>query len=144
MGWTHYWKRESTLPAEAFEKASKDCKVILTGIDVPLAGPEAEGEPFFSQDKILFNGVNGRSCEPFSIEAVESPRIQGRPVFSFCKTEHLPYDLCVKCALVILKHYLGDQIKVMSDRPDDDWQDARHLCLQHLGYGDDFSLCKDS
>lgn len=143
MAWTHYWQRESVLDADAFEKASRDCKVLLAGIDVPLVGFESKGEPVFGGDSIMFNGISGQACEPFVIKLVESPKRPGRPIFSYCKTEKLPYDLCVKSALVILKHYLGDQIRVMSDGTDGDWQDAKQLCLSCLKYGSDFRLDSD-
>ena len=143
MGWTHYWKRESELSTEAFEKAAKDCKLVLAAIDVPFKGYQYKGEPVFSAREITFYGIEGQNCEPFSIKAVEAPRFPGRPIFSYCKTEKLPYDLGVKCALVILKHYLGDQIRVMSDGTDEEWQDAKQLCLSCLGYGADFILDKE-
>lgn len=140
MGWTHYWKRESELPAEAFRKASKDCKTVLTGIDVPLAGPQSEGEPVFAPDAIMFNGIRGQCCEAFSIRLSEQPRRPNQSVFSYCKTEKLPYDLCVKVALVILKHYLGEHIRVMSDGKKEDWLDAIQMCMSGLGYGIEFML----
>lgn len=140
MGWTHYWNRESELPVEAFEKAVNDCKLVLTGIDVRLAGPQSEGEPFFSPDVITFNGIKGQSCEAFSIRRLELPRRQNQLVFSYCKTEQLPYDLCVKSALVILKHYLGEHIRVMSDGKDEDWLDAKQVCISRVGYGIEFML----
>lgn len=140
MGWTHYWKRDIELPAEAFAKASRDCKIMFDKIDVLLAGPMSEGKPMFSSDAILFNGVKGHGCEPFSIKLLEQPRRSRSSVFSYCKTEKLPYDLCVKTALVILKHYLDDEIQVMSDGDDSDWSDAKQLCMSNLGYGAEFTL----
>ena len=140
MGWTHYWKRDIELPAEAFEKASKDCKAVLDKIEVMLAGPMSEGMPIFNSDAIMFNGIKGQNCEPFSIRRLEEPRKPRSYVFSYCKTEKLPYDLCVKSVLVILKHYLGDQIQVMSDGDDEDWSDAKQLCMSNLGYGAEFIL----
>ena len=143
MGWTHYWERETELPQEAFEKAVKDCRVLLAAVDVPLAGSHAEGEPVFRGDGIVFNGIKGHDCEPFSIKLVEVSRRPGKLVFSYCKTQKLPYDLCVKCTLIILKHHLGDKIRVMSDFTDEDWNDARNLCQGCLGYGLDFELPKE-
>ncbi len=143
MSWTHYWEREIELPADAFAKAADDCRTILAAADVRLAGGQSEGEPVFTRDEIAFNGVKGEDCEPFRIQPVQLPRSPDRPVFSYCKTEKLPYDLCVKCALVILQHYLGGDIKVMSDGKDADWDDARNLCQTCLGYGADFRLCKE-
>lgn len=144
MGWTHYWQRESELPGEAFENAVKDFKLILTSIDIPLAGFEADSDPTLNHDGIIFNGIKEQGCEPFFFKKLEIPRQLGKPVFSYCKTEKLPYDLCVKCVLVILKHYLGDRIEVMSDGTDEDWKDAKQLCHSCLGYGSDFILSEQS
>jgi hypothetical protein len=143
MGWTHYWERDSELPKEAFEKAAKDCLIVCAAIDVSLAGPEFKCEPVFSETEISFNGTKGQDCELFSIKASELPRRPGRAIFSYCKTEKLPYDLCVKCVLVILKHYLGEHIQVKSDGTDEDWRDAKRLCQSCLGYGPEFVLSVD-
>ncbi|MBE0534542.1 MAG: hypothetical protein IH624_02655 [Phycisphaerae bacterium] len=143
MGWTHYWERDNDLPADAFAKAVTDCRLILAAADVRLAGPHSEGEPVFSRDEIAFNGVERQACEPFCIRTSEQPRRPGRPILSYCKTEHLPYDLCVKCALIILKHHLGDSMKVASDASDPDWDDARNLCQVCLGYGANFRLTRE-
>lgn len=140
MGWTHYWKRDIELPAEAFAKASSDSKTMLDKIEVMLAGPMSEGKPIFSSDAIMFNGVKGQDCEPFSIRRLEEPRRPHPSIFSYCKTEKLPYDLCVKSVLIILKHYLGEQIQVMSDGDDTDWSDAKKMCMLNLGYGIEFKL----
>jgi len=63
-------------------------------------------------------------------------------VFSYCKTEQLPYDLCVQVALIVLKHHLGATIKITSDGGETDWQRARDSCIENLGYGQDFRLDK--
>ncbi len=143
MARTHYWRRPEQLDAEAFAKASADCKLLLAGVDAPLSGMQCEGEPVFTADEIIFGGITGYACEPFIIRISEQPRHPGRPLLSYCKTENLPYDLCVKCALIILKHRLGGDISVMSDAEDDDWNDAKHLCLSCLGCGADFTLDTD-
>jgi len=144
MAWTHYWQRDEYLDETAFSQAVKDCRILLAAVDIPLSGQEAEGEPVFQNDEIIFNGVQGQACEPFIIRIHEQPRIQGRPVFAYCKTEKLPYDLAVRCALIILKHHLGDSIRVMSDAPESAWNDAKQLCLSCLGYGSDFALDSES
>ena len=143
MARTHYWRRPEKLDANAFAAAVKDCKLLLAGIDVPLSGAEQQGEPVFIADAIIFNGISGQACEPFMICVYEQPRHPKRPLLSYCKTEKLPYDLCVKCALVILKQHMPDDIRVMSDGTDADFDDAKQICLSCLGYGSDFTLDKD-
>ena len=92
---------------------------------------------------ITFNGARGHGCETFEIRATAEARPGDVLSRSFCKTEGAPYDICVKVALVILKHHLGDRITVASDADDRDWNDARHICQESLGYGADFPLSKE-
>ena len=70
------------------------------------------------------------------------PRRGRTRVFSYCKTEQLPYDFCVQVALIVLKHHLEAAIKITSDGGDAEWQRARDVCQEHLGYGQDFRLDK--
>lgn len=140
MGWTHHWKRGTELCEQAFALAARDFGMMIPLVAVPLAGFNGTGQPVIRDDAIEFNGVGRKGLEPFVIHRVEFDR-RGRSVFwSFCKTEHAPYDLAVQVALIILKHHLGNAFEVCSDGTDEDWADARRLCSQHLGYGDDFQL----
>ena len=91
--------------------------------------------------------VCGGSCsyETFSIEQHqelgEYERSQGKTKASnCCKTNYKPYDLAVTVALIIAKHYLGNAIEVSSDGESKDWEDARIICQQFLGYGKEFIL----
>lgn len=143
MGLTHNWHRPTELPADAFARAVTDCRRVLSGLDVPLAGFEGIGDPIFDANTILFNGVTGSCCEPFEIHQTEFDRRGRRVVFSFCKTEHAPYDICVKVAIVVLKHHFGNAILVGSDATDADWEDARQACQKSLNYGADFRLDKE-
>jgi len=140
MGWTHHWQRRTELPQGAFAAAVDDCKLTLPRAGISLAGFEGNGQPILQADAIVFNGVGGACCEPFEIQQTQFDRRGREVVCSFCKTEHLPYDLCVQVALVILKHHLGESIKVGSDGKDDDWAEARRICQETLGYGEDFRL----
>ena len=144
MGWTHNWRRGTELPAATFAGAVRDCQRILPCTGVPLAGFDGTDQPILQEDLIIFNGEGRAGCEPFEIHQTECDR-HGRAVFwSFCKTEHQPYDLCVQVALVILKHHLGEAITVGSDGKDDDWADARRICQEELGYGEEFQLETES
>lgn len=140
MGWTHSWEREPEFPKEKFKKAAMDCQRIMAAINIPLGDEQGEGLPVFSDEEIAFNGAGNGGCEPLVIRRVEVPR-QGRArAFSFCKTERLPYDLCVQAALIVLRHHLGTEISVFSDGKDADWAKAREECQRILGYGQDFRL----
>ena len=143
MGWTHSWRRPTELPSALFAKASIDCQKIMTNIGIPLAGFDGTGTPIFSHDTIVFNGLGDERYEPFEIHQTEFDR-HGRPsIFQFCKTNHAPYDLCVKVALVILNHYMPDELSVSSDGKESDWDDARKICLDAFGFGDGFRLTTD-
>src|ERR1035437_3892611 len=118
MGWTHNWQRGTELPKGAFAAAVHDCEKVLPHTGVRLAGFEGKGQPVLQDDVIMFNGAGGSGCGPFEVHQTEFDR-RGRKVFwSFCKTEHQPYDLCVQVALIILKRHLGESITVGSDGND--------------------------
>ncbi len=71
MGLTHSWLRPTELPVDQFAAAVRDVRLVLKHVDVPLAGFEGRGEPIFSDDAVVFNGVAGAGCEPFEIHQVE-------------------------------------------------------------------------
>ena len=138
MGVTHYWQRDAEFDTDKFAAAASDAKLVMEHIGVPLAGAGGVGDAIFVAKEIVFNGSE-TPCEDFTARRTEKPR-QGRPrVFSYCKTEGAPYDLCVKAALIVLKHHLGDAIAVTSDVENDEWRQARELCQSCLGYGMGFA-----
>ena len=140
MGWTHYWKRVTQLPDTEFTESVEDCKKLFSLIDQKICGSFGKGEPVFAENEIIFNGANGSACEDFVISKVQLDRHGRDRVFSHCKTEHLPYDICVQLALVIFKHHMGDLLNVSSDGKDSDWGKSRNICQEHLGYGSEFRL----
>ncbi|MGD0784324.1 MAG: hypothetical protein ABR969_00720 [Sedimentisphaerales bacterium] len=142
MGWTHYWQRDVELPAKPFAEAVADCKKIFKLLTIPIGNAQGKGEPLLTDDKMEFNCADGYGCEPFIINRIQQPRHGRTIVAEYCKTEHLPYDLCVQCALIILQHHLAIAIKVMSDGTDYDWDEARRMCVKYLGYGNNFCLGK--
>jgi hypothetical protein len=141
VGYTHYWERPPHLPAQAFGRAVADCQRVLPETNVPLAGSDGTGPPDFRADAIIFNGVGTAMYETFDMRLEEEASRDGnRLVFSFCKTEHRPYDLAIQVALIVFKHYLRRQLRVTSDGDEADWDAARRFCQEHLGYGGDFHL----
>ena len=140
MGYSHYWTRPPKLPPVEFAVAVADCRNLLPKLGVPLAGPRGTGPPECDVDRVMFNGVGTSGCETFAVFQHEPPRRPSAQIFSYCKTARRPYDLAVQCALIILKHHLGDHLTVASDGPEGDWDNARGVCQQHLGYGQDFRL----
>jgi hypothetical protein len=112
----------------------------MAEIPTVLGDESGEGLPVFADEEIAFNGAGRSGCEPFIIRRLETPRPGRTVVFSFCKTEHLPYDLCVQTALIVLKHHFGGAITIHSDGKDNDWSQARETCSSILGYGAEFRL----
>lgn len=143
MGLTHHWHRPTELPTEHFRAAVQDFRKLIVGGSTSLAGFDGSGEPILDEERIVFNGKGPTACEPFEISAVEFDR-RGRPdFFGHCKTEHQPYDLYVKAALIVLSHHLNDSFRVSSDADNSDWDDARSLVQSHLGYGSAFQLTSE-
>jgi hypothetical protein len=138
MGITHYWRRPPILPPQDFARAVEDCRQILPRIGIPLAGADGSGPAVLCDDGILFNGVGMERCEAFVVCQCERHKHDRLQVFSFTKTHRRPYDVCVRVALIILRHHLGVSFEVSSD--DARWADACTLCQEHLGYGQDFQL----
>ena len=62
--------------------------------------------------------------------------------FNFCKTAFRPYDLAVTAALIVFKHYFGDDFQVSSDGEDEFWFDGRMACYTVLGYGMKYHLAE--
>lgn len=81
------------------------------------------------------------SCdyETFHIEQKPENRGEGLPI-SFCKTNYKPYDFAVNVCMIIVKHHLGDQVRIGSDGTLDQWRDAIQFCEHFLGYGSDFAF----
>lgn len=140
MGWSHHWTRPTELDREAFASAVRDIQAMHEAMVAKTAGFDGIGRPVLDEEHIVFNGCQPAHCEPFEIARVEFNRRGSGTVYSYCKTEHLPYDICVQAVLIILKHYLGDDLTVSSDGNDDAWQQARDLVSDALGYGHDFRL----
>lgn len=142
MGLTHHWLRPTELPAAAFKQAAEDCRIVFESVSAELGGFEGFGEPVLDNDHIIFNGKHPATCEPFEIAAVQFDRRGRDEFYCHCKTEHLPYDLFVKAALIIFSHRIGPAFKVTSDAPTA-WDAARDLVQRTLGYGADFQLARE-
>lgn len=121
------------------------------GVDV-----ETEGYKKWFAGALLDRRECGGDCshETFEFERIsEIPDYQRRenpegfektlnetPLWFNCaKTAFKPYDLAVTAALIICKHHCPD-IQVHSDGEDEHWQDAKMVCMEWLGYGEDFKI----
>lgn len=61
-------------------------------------------------------------------------------LFQCIKTAYRPYDIAVTAVLVALKHHFGDDVVISSDGEMKDWRDGQFLCINLLGYGEDFTI----
>lgn len=143
MGVTHYWRRPTELPPETFRAAVIDVHRLFSVEHIEVAGFDGTGSPIVSEDRVILNGRAPLACEPLEITAIEFDPRGRSEVRSFCKTELLPYDLCVKAVLVVFQHHLHSHFVVTSDQQDTDWTAARELVQSALGYGQAFCLAKE-
>ena len=154
MGYTQYWYREKIIDQTNYNKIIADFKKIRESLfnhGVLLAGQKGDGIPVLTDSQIIFNGSaeSRGSAEPFRFDReIQFDNMRPRKtaangtIFQRTKTEGLAYDLAVTAFLVIAKHYLDGHINVNSDGHSEDWNGARELCQQILGYGNDFKLDK--
>ena len=151
MGYTHHYYITYEVDGNEFAKVVVDFKKMvspLKRIGVMLADCSGNNRPHITPTGIGFNGLGESRHEPFSlmprfIPANASP--YGRTKTKYlesCKTAWKPYDLAVTTCLVIAKHYLKNDIEVLSDGQIQDWQNAMCLCQHFLGYGEGFTLDK--
>ena len=129
MGYTHHWYRKPVLDADKFKAAIADCKKACAASHVTMAAE-------FGDSTVRIDG----GCETFTVEQASIGRFRDGRVFEFCKTEKMPYDLCVTACLIVFKHHFGDDFIVTSDGEDKGFAGARTLCQKALGYGSGFKV----
>jgi hypothetical protein len=133
LGYTHYWYQDPKLDADKFAAAALDIAKVVEMSKVSLGGGMggAGTAPEIGPEKIRLNGIEGDAHETFAIEpTAEKPSYQDQSdpkVFNFCKTDRKPYDEVVTASLAVLKHHLGDAIRVSSDGDFSDWSDGLAL-----------------
>jgi hypothetical protein len=121
------------LDAGKFAAASLDITKVIEASGVSLAGGlgNAGTTPEVGPEIISLNGVEGDAHETFLIEptaAKQDWEDKSDPkVFSFCKTACKPYDEVVTASLAVLKHHLGDALRVSSDGTFDEWSEGLAL-----------------
>lgn len=144
MGYTHYWtfkpiKRGETAKInKAYKMAIRKCQELLVywnemhayEPNMRLAGYAAHVKPGL-YGGLNFNGAREMAHENFLIREHYKQNLE-RDYFGFCKTVRKPYDTVVVACLVILKHYLGDQISVASDGSLSDWAPGTGLVQAFL------------
>jgi len=142
MGYTHYWYINPEGDEKKFMKAKREMVKILRKESKLIAGWDGKGRPQLMKAipkrgikvtvgepdySISFNGRGDFSHETFMLPSMLADLVDKKKnpwgvqkdddgfVFNFCKTACKPYDIIVTACLVVLKHYMGPDVKVMSD-----------------------------
>ena len=141
MGYTHYWNIADEISRDNWYKFIEDFHKILPNFESTL---DIQGDQKLEHDKdvIFLNGIGELAHESFLLERVTD--ISGFTqrddddglIFKFCKTAQKPYDIAVCSALIIAKKHFGESIRISSDGENHDWQEAKTLCENTLGYGE--------
>lgn len=140
MGYTHYWtfkkpnRGDAAKTEELYQKAVKECaKIIRTYYDANggLSGYTAH-TPIGKYGGILVNGKGDDAHEDFVLREHFKQNFENTDGFDFCKTARKPYDVVVTACLIVLKHRLGDYIKVSSDGYQHEWEAGLELAKRVL------------
>lgn len=108
-----------TLTPDRFAELSERCYQVATTIGSKLAGWDGTGEPVFNQSEVSFNNPAPDDGDTFNITLNE----EGSHVI---ETNDFPYDLIVRCCLLIFKQELGNTMMLTSNIPENtlDWIQA--------------------
>ena len=135
MGYTHYWEFSSNRGKTAqYEKKyqlaiAKCAKVIRYYSDTfgGLSGYTAHDK------KRVYGGLKVNGSREYSHEDFcMREHLSENEGFNFCKTAQKPYDTVVVACLIIMRHYLGDSIRVSSDGDRREWNDGLTLVQKVL------------
>ena len=141
MGYTHYFHRTTdaarNIDPKLWEAICKDVFAVLSAVvkrGIPLAGDyNTHAFPLISDNVICFNGVGEHGHESFCFERA----YKNVPCDWFCKTERKYYDTAVVAVLLILKHHLGDGLKLGSDGQWSSWSAGARLVGYTLNWPTD-------
>lgn len=140
MGYTHYWYIADEISRDNWYKFLGDFHKILPNFESTL---ETQGDQKLKtiNGMVLLNGIGELSHEKFCLERVTdttgfTQRDDDGLIFKFCKTARKPYDIAVCSALIIAKKHFGESIVISSDGQNEEWQEAKTLCENTLGYGE--------
>lgn len=142
MGYTHYMsfkKDNSVTTNKKYQYAVRQCQKVIKGYNDNVKSIDKKHQDRLSGYSahckvgdylgINFNGVGDLSHESFELRDY----YKNNRDFEFCKTAEKPYDVVVVACLIVLNHYLGDNIQVSSDGKTYDWFDGLELASSILG-----------
>lgn len=133
MGYSHFWYRPIEILPDIFQAIQADVKTLDTATKGKI-GVKNEEPVIFVDRNYPFPRI-----VPEDWQKIFMKMLDGR-IFQFAKTNHGSLDRPLQCLLIIAKHHLGDTLIVTSDGYSHEWQMARDMVQEGLGYGADFTL----
>jgi hypothetical protein len=134
MGYTHYWSFEAPKRGTAqvveknYQRAIKQCNKIIKHYAAQHGGLSGYSAHAKGYGGLHVNGSRENAHEDFIVREHFSQNDTG----DFCKTAQKPYDVVVVACLIVLKHYLPDNIQVDSDGEKSDWINGLELARKVL------------
>ena len=134
MGYTHYWTFKKPAKGQAakiekqYQLAIKKCNAIVQFYSKNFGGLSGYSAHAKGYGGLRFNGSRENAHEDFVLREHFSQNDTG----DFCKTARKPYDAVVVACLIVLKHYLQDNIEVDLDGDTADWIDGYNLAKKVL------------
>lgn len=156
MGYTHYFTFDRN-HYSAEERKLRFARAVTEIQHLAIVAKEKHGitladgsgavgtQPVFDTENgiLMFNGESPDDYETFLVETDPEEELSPeRPGWSFCKTQHRPYDLLVCCALIALKNNLPEEFSFSSDGDigGEDWHPALCFYEEEIGESHAHSL----
>ena len=133
MSYETYWKLDAQTTRQVFRNIVKDFRTILPHLEIRKGLLEHENGSSFIRDHIILNDETIMFNIECKGEAFNYSRTGYSSQSSSCKTNQLPYDIAVNCALLIAKKHLRHEIHIFTDGETKDWRKALLLCQYVLG-----------
>ena len=151
MGYTHYWTfkaldkiqgRQIEIESK-YQLAVRQCQRVVKAYNKAIKEIDPKHPDRLSGYSahtkmndylgLEFNGTADEAHETFSLRDHWSKN----EAFNFCKTASKPYDIVVVACLIVLQHYLGDELlEVGSDGDASDWEEGLQLAKITLNIKD--------
>lgn len=127
MGLTHYWQFNvnlsdpSAADREAYLAALLACGTLCRALQAESGGLSGYSAHVAKYGGLVLNGSREGACEPLELRAHLAHNVQR----GFVKTNRHPYDLAVRCCLLLLADELGPSFLLTSDDDATTWLEAQ-------------------
>jgi hypothetical protein len=118
--YTFVFKKYPTF--DEFRKASEACERVTSQMNC-LSNWDGIGGPIFNETKVCFNN-RGKTADTFLIST--------RTNVGSCDTRDLPYDLAVRCCLLIFSRFCPGFSLNDFDENEKKWIEAKEFCKDFL------------